>query len=142
MPPNIPELESRLIGRGTDLEEKIKERLNIAEREIEHSKLEGFHDKIIVNEDLETAYEELEAYIFGGNEKDSTLPTTADAEAATANGDTQVEMADGEGTAEEPSTTNDTPLPEEAQEADVSNATDTAAAVDASKDVEEATTQG
>jgi len=49
-------------------------RMEIAKDEIEHSKIEGFHDKIIVNDDLRQAYNELERYIFG-IEEDEEFPT-------------------------------------------------------------------
>ncbi|TGO28453.1 hypothetical protein BPAE_0027g00200 [Botrytis paeoniae] len=58
-------LEKRLRGRGTEKEESIQKRLEQAKLELEYSKKEGVHDKIIVNDDLEVAYKELEDYIFG-----------------------------------------------------------------------------
>ena len=64
-PPDMATLEKRLTERGADDAEKIKQRLEIALEEIKQSKVEGFHDKIIVNDNLETAYKELEDYIFG-----------------------------------------------------------------------------
>jgi guanylate kinase len=57
-------LESRLRGRGTEKEESIQKRLAQARNELEYSKTEGAHDLIIVNDDLETAYKELEEFIF------------------------------------------------------------------------------
>lgn len=59
-------------GRGTEKEESIQKRLEQAKLELEYSKTEGVHDKIIVNDDLEVAYKELEDYIFGkgGNAAD------------------------------------------------------------------------
>jgi guanylate kinase len=53
-------LESRLRGRGTEKEESVQKRLAQARTELEYSKTEGAHDLIIVNDDLETAYKELE----------------------------------------------------------------------------------
>lgn len=63
-PPSYEALESRLRGRGTEKEESIQKRLQQAKNEIEYSKTEGAHDLIIVNDDLDKAYEELEAFIF------------------------------------------------------------------------------
>jgi len=57
-------LESRLRGRGTEKEESVQKRLAQARTELEYSKTEGAHDLIIVNDDLETAYKELEEFIF------------------------------------------------------------------------------
>ncbi len=69
-PPSHEALESRLRGRGTEREESIQKRLQQAKLELEYSKTEGVHDIIIVNDDKERAYQELEDFIFGkGAEK-------------------------------------------------------------------------
>lgn len=62
--PALSTLESRLRGRGTEKEESIQKRLLQAKNELEYSKTPGVHDLIIVNDDLETAYKELESFIF------------------------------------------------------------------------------
>ncbi|KAK3951512.1 P-loop containing nucleoside triphosphate hydrolase protein [Pseudoneurospora amorphoporcata] len=62
-PPSEEELEKRLRGRGTDKEEEILKRLAQAKNELAFSKT-GVHDKIIVNEDLEKAYKELEEFVY------------------------------------------------------------------------------
>lgn len=49
-------------GRGTDKEEAIKERLTQADKEIEYAKTPGVHDKIVVNDVLETAWKEFRAF--------------------------------------------------------------------------------
>ena len=51
--------------RGSDDEDKINARLEIAEKELEQAKVPGFHDKVFVNDDLQETYERLERYIFG-----------------------------------------------------------------------------
>lgn len=56
LPPSMQVLEERLRSRGTDSEEKIIERLKRAEFEI--AQKDKF-DNVIVNNDLETAYQEL-----------------------------------------------------------------------------------
>ena len=56
-PPSVEELEKRLIGRGTDAPEKIRER--IAKAEYEMAFAEKF-DTIVVNDDLNQALEEAE----------------------------------------------------------------------------------
>lgn len=61
-PPSVEILEKRLRGRGTDKEEAILERLKQAEKEIEFSKTPGVHDQIIINDDLEKAWQEFEAF--------------------------------------------------------------------------------
>jgi guanylate kinase len=58
-------LEARLRGRGTEKEESIQKRLAQAKLELDYSKTPGVHDVIIVNDDLEVAYQELEDFIFG-----------------------------------------------------------------------------
>ena len=63
-PPSTEILESRLRGRGTEKEESIQKRLEQAKLEMEYSKTEGVHDLIIVNDDLEKAYQELEGFVF------------------------------------------------------------------------------
>ena len=58
-------MSRRLRQRGSDDEEKIKARLEIAEKELEQAKVDGFHDKILINDDLQNTYKRLERYIFG-----------------------------------------------------------------------------
>ena len=70
-PPNIQILEKRLRGRGTENEESLQKRLKQAEAEMAYSKEEGVHDKIIVNDDLEKAYQELEAWVVDGGKSGS-----------------------------------------------------------------------
>lgn len=62
-PPSIEELEKRLRGRGTETEESLQKRLTQAKNELEYSKEPGAHDKIVVNDELETAYRDLKDYI-------------------------------------------------------------------------------
>lgn len=61
-PPSVEILEQRLRGRGTDKEEAIKERLAQATNEIEYSRTPGVHDQIIINDDLEKAWQEFKAF--------------------------------------------------------------------------------
>lgn len=63
-PPSMDVLEKRLRGRGTEKEESIQKRLAQARNELEYSETPGAHDMIIVNDDLEKAYSELEAFVF------------------------------------------------------------------------------
>jgi len=63
-PPSMKILEERLRGRGTEKEESIQKRLTQAKNELEYAETPGAHDIIIVNDDLEKAYQELEAFIF------------------------------------------------------------------------------
>jgi guanylate kinase len=68
-PPSLEELEKRLRGRGTETEESLGKRLEQAQKELAFSKEEGVHDKIVVNEDLDKAYRELEDFILAEDEE-------------------------------------------------------------------------
>lgn len=61
MPPSIDELETRIRARGTNTEESIAQRLEIARQEI--AACDEFDFKI-VNDDLEKAIAQLETAIF------------------------------------------------------------------------------
>lgn len=65
-PPSVEILEKRLRGRATDSEEAILERLKQADKEIAFAKT-GVHDKIVVNGDLEKAWEQFHEFCV--NEK-------------------------------------------------------------------------
>ena len=56
MPPSIEELRNRLTKRGTDTEEVIEQRIARAEYEISQA---SHFDKVVVNDDLETAQAEV-----------------------------------------------------------------------------------
>ncbi|KAF2254781.1 guanylate kinase [Trematosphaeria pertusa] len=63
-PPSFETLEARLRSRGTENEEDIQKRLARAEVELEYADTAGVHDKIIINDDLKKAYEELHEFIY------------------------------------------------------------------------------
>jgi guanylate kinase len=62
-PPSLTELARRLRSRNTDSEEAIAVRLETARKELEYAQ-NGGHDKIVVNDDFNTAYQELEDFVF------------------------------------------------------------------------------
>ncbi|MBW2453934.1 MAG: guanylate kinase, partial [Deltaproteobacteria bacterium] len=62
LPPTLEELERRLRGRGTEDEETTLRRLANAKREIAHY---GLFDYVVVNDDLEQAYERLKSIAIG-----------------------------------------------------------------------------
>jgi guanylate kinase len=64
-PPSFEELERRLRGRQTDKPEAIEKRLKQARLEMEFAEGEGVHDKVVVNDDLDTAYLEVEKFCLG-----------------------------------------------------------------------------
>jgi len=57
-------LERRLRARKTETDETVNRRLETAKKELEYAEQEGSHDKIIVNDDIDKAYAELESYIL------------------------------------------------------------------------------
>ncbi|RBQ79086.1 hypothetical protein FVER53590_03693 [Fusarium verticillioides] len=62
-PPSLETLEARLRSRGTENEASISQRLEQAKLELEFAET-GVHDMIIVNDDLDEAYQQLEDFIF------------------------------------------------------------------------------
>ncbi|KAG8355208.1 hypothetical protein FVEN_g6980 [Fusarium venenatum] len=62
-PPDTEELEKRLRGRGTETEESIQQRLTRAQDELAWARSAEF-DKILVNDDLEKTYQELDAFVY------------------------------------------------------------------------------
>ncbi|KAI1269532.1 guanylate kinase [Xylariaceae sp. FL1019] len=63
-PPSFEDLEKRLRGRGTETEDSMNKRLNQAKVELEYADTPGVHDIIIVNDDLDAAYKELEGFVY------------------------------------------------------------------------------
>ena len=61
LPPSITELKRRLEGRPGSTPEGVAKRLAGAERDIQRW---GEYDYVMINEDLETAYEELKAILL------------------------------------------------------------------------------
>ncbi|OGM40848.1 guanylate kinase [Aspergillus bombycis] len=64
-PPSFETLERRLRGRGTEKDGDIQKRLAQAKAEVEYAETQGVHDKIIINDDLERAFKELEEFVYG-----------------------------------------------------------------------------
>lgn len=61
-PPSMEELRERLIGRGTEDESIIEERLKIAEEEI---KYKDMYDYVVINDDIEKATRRVKNIIEG-----------------------------------------------------------------------------
>lgn len=64
-PPSLTSLKSRLSGRGTETQESVAKRLATALKEIAYAKQPGVHDLVIVNDDLDRAYDLLERIALG-----------------------------------------------------------------------------
>ncbi|KAL4217069.1 hypothetical protein ACF0H5_023525 [Mactra antiquata] len=62
-PPSIEALEQRLRGRGTETPESLKKRLDSAQEALDYAKEPGSYDHIIINDDLEVAYEKLKGIL-------------------------------------------------------------------------------
>lgn len=62
-PPDLSVLENRLRERDTDAEEAIQKRLTCAREEIRYGEAKGNFDLVIVNEDVNVAYETLRNYV-------------------------------------------------------------------------------
>lgn len=62
-PPSLKILEQRLRGRGTDDEDSVKKRLEQAKVEMDFAKNGDIHEKIVVNDDLDRAYKEVETWV-------------------------------------------------------------------------------
>lgn len=63
-PPDVETLEQRLRGRGTDSEDAIQRRLTQAKNEIEYCKTEGKNDKVVVNDNLDHAFKDLNDWVM------------------------------------------------------------------------------
>lgn len=65
-PPSIEVLRDRLLSRGTESAESLDERLKAAEKDMQDlANNPGLCDSLIINDDLERAYKEVEEFIFG-----------------------------------------------------------------------------
>ncbi|EEQ41210.1 putative guanylate kinase [Clavispora lusitaniae] len=62
-PPSIETLKERLTGRGTETEDSIAKRIAAATGEMEYAAT-GAHDLVIVNDDLDKAYEQFKNFIL------------------------------------------------------------------------------
>lgn len=64
-PPSIEVLRARLQGRGTESKETLDERLRAAEKDMQdQADNPGLCDRVIINDDLERAFKEVEEFIF------------------------------------------------------------------------------
>ncbi|XP_065103969.2 guanylate kinase 1b [Paramisgurnus dabryanus] len=63
-PPSMEILEKRLRDRQTETEESLQKRLEAARIDMELSKEPGTFDLVIINDDLEEAYEKLKSVLI------------------------------------------------------------------------------
>ncbi|KAG8860893.1 hypothetical protein FRB96_003628 [Tulasnella sp. 330] len=72
-PPSLADLKTRLGGRGTETEESMQGRLNIALREIEYAQT-GVYEHVVVNDSVDRAYGVLKGLIIEGKGGGDTIP--------------------------------------------------------------------
>jgi guanylate kinase len=77
-PPSVEELDKRLRARKTESEESLQRRLDRAKTEMRDAEAPGVFDHIIVNKDLQMAYQKLRATVTQelGLAKKKTSPNT------------------------------------------------------------------
>lgn len=63
-PPSMEVLEKRLRDRKTESEESLQKRLNAAKVDMEYSKEPGMFDVVIINDNLDVAYEHLKGTLL------------------------------------------------------------------------------
>lgn len=63
-PPTFAVLEARLRARGTEDNASLRRRLQQAEEELKYANTSGVHDYMVVNEDREVAYQQLENWVL------------------------------------------------------------------------------
>lgn len=72
-PPSIDSLARRLVKRGSETEESLRSRLEAAKGEMEYAQTGAF-DYVIVNDDIEQAYEKLRKVALGEGTENDILP--------------------------------------------------------------------
>jgi guanylate kinase len=77
-PPTLSALRSRLQGRGTETEASTQKRLATALKEIAYAKEPNVHDLVIVNDDLDRAYELFKKVALGEEIVADALPPLDD----------------------------------------------------------------
>jgi hypothetical protein len=71
-------LRARLRGRGTDSDSAIQNRLAMCLKEVEYAKEPNAHDIVIVNDDLDRAYEAFRNVALGAKIEGDILPLLED----------------------------------------------------------------
>jgi guanylate kinase len=88
LPPNADALSDRLRSRGKDSEEQIRIRLQYAKHEMDAFE---HYDFLVINDDLEAAYRQLEAIILASRCRRERMASTARRILETFPGDTQAD---------------------------------------------------
>jgi guanylate kinase len=77
-PPSMTSLHARLQQRGTESEMMVQKRLDTALKEIQYAKEPNVHDLVIVNDDLDRAYEIFKQVALGEKIAGDALPSFDD----------------------------------------------------------------
>ncbi|KAJ7126558.1 guanylate kinase/L-type calcium channel beta subunit [Mycena crocata] len=77
-PPSLSALRTRLQGRGTETDASVQKRLATALKEIQYAKEPNVHDLVIVNDDLDRAYELFKKVALGEEIQTDALPPLDD----------------------------------------------------------------
>lgn len=77
-PPTLSALRQRLKGRGTETDASVQKRLATALKEVEYAKEPNVHDFVIVNDDLDRAYELFRKVALGEIIEGDRLPSLDD----------------------------------------------------------------
>ncbi|KAI0065640.1 guanylate kinase [Artomyces pyxidatus] len=77
-PPSMSVLRTRLVGRGTETDAAVEKRMKTALNEIAYAKEPGAHDVVIVNDDLDRAYQLFKRVALGEKIEGDTLPPLDD----------------------------------------------------------------
>ncbi|KAL0574609.1 guanylate kinase [Marasmius crinis-equi] len=77
-PPSLTALRQRLQNRGTETEASVQKRLSMALKEIEYAKEPKVHEVVIVNDDVERAYQTLKKLALGEKVVGDPLPPLDD----------------------------------------------------------------
>ena len=68
-PPSMEELERRLRGRGTEDESAVRARLDQANKEMLFQREWEGENKVVVNDEVERCYREVERWILAGTKE-------------------------------------------------------------------------
>lgn len=64
-PPSLAALKARLVGRGTESDDSVNKRMAAALKELAYARTPGAHNFVIVNDDLESAYDRFKRIALG-----------------------------------------------------------------------------
>lgn len=77
-PPSMSALRDRLRGRGSEDDASMQRRLAMCIKEIDYAKEPNIHDIVIINDDLDKAYESFKKVALGERIVGDALPLLND----------------------------------------------------------------